>query len=262
MSMIIDGNRHEVDLSVLNRLATKYLPDSVRKGFFVHEVKCLMNSTIADSERFQGMLPEEYYFSACLTYAKDKGFFALSFTKEDIAPYMADVKPLSDYSQNLGSFTVDVRLQPDGKYDIWIAHEGSSGAHYQNVTLDQIGSLLADEIGCVRSERTGLKDYGTLLLTNDITKEEVSKWINEKKTCGTLYFAEPYAQILLLNGTNKAPDEELRMDVYFDREELPDAQDQDLKSVTIDELIQAVFQRKQQYEEKFADLEQDEPELG
>ena len=51
---------------------------------------------------------------------------------------------------NLGSFNVDVTLQPDGKYDIWISHEGSSGAHYQNVTLDQSGRLLADEIDCVR----------------------------------------------------------------------------------------------------------------
>lgn len=53
-------------------------------------------------------------------------------------------------SKNLGSFTVDVTLQPDGRHDIWISREGSSGAHYKDVTLDQIGSLLADEIDCVR----------------------------------------------------------------------------------------------------------------
>ena len=51
--------------------------------------------------------------------------------------------------KNLGSFTVDVQMQDNGKFDIWVAHEGSSGAHYTDVTADEIGRITADEVECV-----------------------------------------------------------------------------------------------------------------
>ena len=46
----------------------------------------------------------------------------------------------------LGTFTVDVELQPNGKFDVYVAHEGSSGEHYTDVTADKIGKIVADDV--------------------------------------------------------------------------------------------------------------------
>lgn len=51
---------------------------------------------------------------------------------------------------NIGTFTVDVKLQDNGLYDVYIAHEGNSGEHYTDVTSDRIGELLADDVECIR----------------------------------------------------------------------------------------------------------------
>lgn len=50
---------------------------------------------------------------------------------------------------NLGTFTVDVELQKNGKFDVYMAHEGSSGEHHVDVTADRIGEMLADNIECI-----------------------------------------------------------------------------------------------------------------
>lgn len=50
---------------------------------------------------------------------------------------------------DMGTFTVDVSLQQNGKFDVYIAHEGNSGTHYTDVSADQIGSLVAEEIECL-----------------------------------------------------------------------------------------------------------------
>lgn len=50
---------------------------------------------------------------------------------------------------DLGTFTVDVQLQPDEKYDVYVAHEGSSGEHYPDITVDQVGELVAGDIECI-----------------------------------------------------------------------------------------------------------------
>ncbi len=47
---------------------------------------------------------------------------------------------------NLGSFSVDVVLQSNGLYDIWIAHSESTGTHHTDVPGNRIGQLLLDEI--------------------------------------------------------------------------------------------------------------------
>lgn len=51
---------------------------------------------------------------------------------------------------DLGVFTVDVKLQDNGLYDVYLAHEGNSGEHYTDVTGDRIAVLLANDIECVR----------------------------------------------------------------------------------------------------------------
>ena len=55
-------------------------------------------------------------------------------------------------NKNLGSFTVDVEVMPDGSLDVWIAHEGSSGEHYIGVSEDEVGEYVAELIECVKEE--------------------------------------------------------------------------------------------------------------
>lgn len=50
---------------------------------------------------------------------------------------------------DLGTFTVDVQLEENGKFDVYIAHEGSSGEHYTDVSADKIGELVAEDIECI-----------------------------------------------------------------------------------------------------------------
>ncbi len=51
---------------------------------------------------------------------------------------------------DLGTFSVEVMVQENGLYDVWIAHEGCSGEHYVDITAERIGKLLADDIDCIR----------------------------------------------------------------------------------------------------------------
>ena len=50
---------------------------------------------------------------------------------------------------NLGTFTAHVQLMSNGLFDVYLAHEGNSGEHYENVTVDRIGELLAGDIECI-----------------------------------------------------------------------------------------------------------------
>ena len=47
---------------------------------------------------------------------------------------------------HLGTFEVDVDIQDNGLLDIYISHSGSSGSHYTDVTPDEVGEHLADNI--------------------------------------------------------------------------------------------------------------------
>ena len=48
--------------------------------------------------------------------------------------------------KDLGTFTVDVRLMGNGKYDIYFDNERDFYEHYKNVTADWIGERLAGDI--------------------------------------------------------------------------------------------------------------------
>lgn len=75
--------------------------------------------------------------------------------EEDACPYL---ETSYGYSINmlkivdtveLGNFSVDVTLQENGMFDVYISHEGNSGEHYTNVTADRIGVILAGDIECI-----------------------------------------------------------------------------------------------------------------
>ena len=53
---------------------------------------------------------------------------------------------------DLGTFYVDVQLQPDGKFDVYLSHENWSGRHYTDMTIDEIGEYLADDIEYIAEE--------------------------------------------------------------------------------------------------------------
>lgn len=52
-------------------------------------------------------------------------------------------------NEKLGNFNVDVERQPNGLFDVYLSHEGSSGEHYTDVSADRIGELVADLIESV-----------------------------------------------------------------------------------------------------------------
>ena len=54
---------------------------------------------------------------------------------------------------DLGTFTVDVTLQENGKFDVYVTHKGSYGTHHRDVgSADEIGSLVAEEIKSITKE--------------------------------------------------------------------------------------------------------------
>lgn len=62
--------------------------------------------------------------------------------------------------KQLCNLQVDVQLQENGKFDVYISNEGNSGSHYTDVTADKIGELVAEEIE-IRAEEenpTEIKD--------------------------------------------------------------------------------------------------------
>ena len=48
--------------------------------------------------------------------------------------------------KTLCNLQVDVQIQDNGKFDVYINNEGDSGYHYEDVTADKIGELVAEEI--------------------------------------------------------------------------------------------------------------------
>ena len=53
--------------------------------------------------------------------------------------------------------TIDIESMSDnnGKYDVWIADEGGSGAHYQNIDAQTVGDYTADLIDCLEEADSG-----------------------------------------------------------------------------------------------------------
>ena len=51
-------------------------------------------------------------------------------------------------NEQLTCISVDVQIQPNGKFDLYLSDEGGCGAHYNNVTADQIGEHVADLVAC------------------------------------------------------------------------------------------------------------------
>jgi hypothetical protein len=51
--------------------------------------------------------------------------------------------------KSLGSFTTDINLNSDGTYNAYITHDGNSGEHYEHISADEVGKIVADLIECI-----------------------------------------------------------------------------------------------------------------
>lgn len=74
--------------------------------------------------------------------------------------------------------TISVDVQgKDGKYDVWIATEGGSGAHYHDIDATKIGEYTADLVDTLEEAESGkcyLKsDNLQLPLNNDVDVSEL-----------------------------------------------------------------------------------------
>lgn len=50
------------------------------------------------------------------------------------------------------TITVDIEKEKNGLYDVYIATDFSSGLHYKDVTIENIGVLLSDEVQVLDNE--------------------------------------------------------------------------------------------------------------
>ena len=79
----------------------------------------------------------------------------IEIEEEEVADYLSDqygycIRDLKiESNTSIGTFSVDVQIMADGTYDVYLAHEGSSGEHYTRVTAERIGELVSDLIDCV-----------------------------------------------------------------------------------------------------------------
>lgn len=81
----VDGTERLVDIKELYDLSRKYLPSGMAaeyKDKFVDEVIFRISSLEFESIYTNGKSIEEYYFAACLAYAKENGFSQF-FDEED-----------------------------------------------------------------------------------------------------------------------------------------------------------------------------------
>jgi len=48
--------------------------------------------------------------------------------------------------RQIANLHLDIQMQENGKFDVFINQEGDSGCHYKNLTADSIGQLVTGEI--------------------------------------------------------------------------------------------------------------------
>lgn len=48
--------------------------------------------------------------------------------------------------KELCNLQIDVQMQKNGRYDVYINNEGDSGCHYTDITAKKIGELVTEEI--------------------------------------------------------------------------------------------------------------------
>lgn len=63
-----------------------------------------------------------------------------------IVLYAFGSRTSKDKPVSLCNLEVDVQMLPDGTFDVYINNEGDSGCHYEHVTADKIGELVAEEV--------------------------------------------------------------------------------------------------------------------
>lgn len=85
-TIIVDGVKRSIDITLLQKLAKKHLPSGMAaeyKNKFVKEVAYRLSGSEFTNVDFNGTSAEEYFFAACLAYAKNNSFNKLFNEKDD-----------------------------------------------------------------------------------------------------------------------------------------------------------------------------------
>lgn len=52
----------------------------------------------------------------------------------------------------LSAISIDVSVNSDGTFDTWISTESSSGDHYDRISSNRLGDIVADLVECLAEE--------------------------------------------------------------------------------------------------------------
>ena len=121
-------------------------------GFSKEDIENLAKLHKADKhkEKIEELLEDCNFHTECGDFSNGRYSRYIWEVNDDepIAPKKGNI--------DIGSFDVDVQLMEDGTFDVYLSHEGSSGEHYEHVSPDRIGELLAGDIEAVA------ENYGTV----------------------------------------------------------------------------------------------------
>ncbi len=100
---------------------------------------------------------------------------------------------------DLGTFSVDVSLRENGRFDVYVYHGGCSGKSYEDVTADKIGELIAEDIECLakgyQNEFSGIKK-GDMVYTQRFLNVRIEEVFDTKEEAFAAGYNEPtYCQI-------------------------------------------------------------------
>ena len=76
--------------------------------------------------------------------------------------------------------TISVDVQgKDGKYDVWIATEGGSGAHYHDIDATKIGEYTADLVDTLEEAESGKSHLKSDYLQLPLKKADISELVGQ-----------------------------------------------------------------------------------
>lgn len=105
------------------------------------------------------------------------------------------------------TISVDVRGN-DGKYDVWIATEGGSGAHYRDIDAAKIGDYTADLVDTLEEAESGKSHLKSDHLQLPLKKADISELVGQ--------MIDIFEDFLEDKGTEPFPNKERTYDENLD----------------------------------------------
>ena len=105
--------------------------------------------------------------------------------------------------------TISVDAQgKDGKYDVWIATEGGSGAHYHDIDATKIGEYTADLVDTLEEAESGKSHLKSDHLQLPLKKADISELVGQ--------MIDIFEDFLEDKGTEPFPNKESTYDENLD----------------------------------------------